>query len=294
MSLISGTRESKLAMIQANMVKNALEDIGYDIKIKGYTSKGDSINSIPLYKMGSTGVFVDELNDLIINNEIDFAVHSAKDIPSKIDDRLEISGVLKRDDYHDILISDYNLNSLDNKTIGTSSMRRIKELKTLNKNIIIKDIRGNIDTRLSKYNNKEFDGIIMAKAAYDRMHLNLNYNILSENDFIPAPNQGIIAIVSKKDSEVSKIIKKINNENTFNEMVNERSIVKALNLGCSMPVGILSHNNEILLRFYSLKSEEYKDMHFNLNNNINEIINKITEEIKDYGYKISYNNKAEN
>jgi len=292
MSLISGTRESKLAMIQANMVKNALENIGYDIKIKGYTSKGDSINSIPLYKMSSTGVFVDELNDLIINNEIDFAVHSAKDIPSKIDDRLEISGVLNRDDYHDILISDYNLNSLDNKIIGTSSMRRIKELKTLNKNIIIKDIRGNIDTRLLKYNNKEFDGIIMAKAAYDRMHLNLNYNILSENDFIPAPNQGIIAIVSKKNSEISKIIKKINNENTFNEMFNERSIVNALNLGCSMPVGILSHKNEILLRFYSLKSEEYKDMHFNLNNNINEIINKITEEIKDYGYKISYNNKA--
>jgi hydroxymethylbilane synthase len=77
------------------------------------------------------------LNNLIINNEIDFAVHSAKDIPSKIDDRLEISGVLKRDDYHDILISIYDINSLNNKVIGTSSMRRIKELKTLNKNIII-------------------------------------------------------------------------------------------------------------------------------------------------------------
>lgn len=292
MSLILGTRESKLAMIQAKMVKDALE--GYNINIKGYTSRGDSINSMPLYKIGSTGVFVDELNNLIINNEIDFAVHSAKDIPSKIDDRLEISGVLKRDDYHDILISIYDINSLNNKVIGTSSMRRIKELKTLNKNIIIKDIRGNIDTRLSKYNNKEYDGIIMAKAAYDRMNLDLNYTVLGEDDFIPAPNQGIIAIVSKKNSDISKIIKKINNKKTFNEMKYERSIVEALNLGCSMPVGIIVHDNSIRMRFYSLNSEEYKDMHFDLNENINDIINITMEEIRDYGYKISSNNKAWN
>ncbi len=292
MSLILGTRKSKLAMIQAEKVKNALVAEGYDIEIKGYTSRGDSVNSVPLYKIGSTGVFVDELNNLIINNEIDFAVHSAKDIPSKIDDRLEISGVLKRDDCRDLLISDYDLYSLDDRVIGTSSMRRIKELKTLNNRIKIRDIRGNIDTRISKYTDKEFDGIIMAKAAYDRMDLQLNHTTLSVDDFIPSPNQGIIAIVSKKDSGISKIIRKINDKKTLSEMNIERSIIKALNLGCSMPVGILAQDNNLMTRFYSLNSEEYKDMHFDLNGNIDDIINIIMEEIGDYGYKISYNNKA--
>ena len=132
----------------------------------------------------------------------------------------------------------------------------------------------------------------MAKAAYDRMNLDLNYTVLDEDDFIPAPNQGIIAIVSKKNSDISKIIKKINNKKTFNEMKYERSIVEALNLGCSMPVGIIVHDNSIRMRFYSLNSEEYKDMHFDLNENINDIINITMEEIRDYGYKISSNNKA--
>ncbi|MEM0139470.1 MAG: hydroxymethylbilane synthase [Ferroplasma sp.] len=284
MPLILGTRNSKLAMIQANMVKQRLEALGKDVEIRPFVSSGDLNKKIPLYKMSSTGVFVDELNTKIINGEIDIAVHSSKDIPSYIDEKLEISAVLKRDDYRDVLISHKPLSEMGGEeSIGTSSMRRIMELHTVNPDVQVKDIRGNIDTRLLKYMRRNFDGIIMAKAAYDRMKLDTEHYVLEEDQFVPSPNQGIIAIVSRKDSEISGLMKEINDKDTYEDMELERCLVNELKLGCSMPVGILSHNKQLLARFYSLKSGEYADFHFTIFNKA-EIINTVKKAIKNYGY----------
>ncbi|SMD31594.1 hydroxymethylbilane synthase [Picrophilus oshimae] len=277
-----GTRSSKLAMIQAMMVKDRLDSLGIETEVKGFTSKGDINLDSPLYSIGGTGVFVDDLNRMILKNEIDIAVHSAKDIPSFIDDSLEISAVLKRDDPRDVLISQHSLNDLEaSSVIGTSSLRRIKELKTLRNDILIKDLRGNIDTRLKKLDNGDYDGIIMAKAAYDRMKINRRHFILNYDDFVPAPNQGIIAIISKKDSEINDVLKKINDDETYNDMKAERLILSGLNLGCSKPVGIYAHKNRIFMRFYSLKNDDYKDIVMDYNNIDLEFIRS---EIHDYGY----------
>ncbi len=284
MSVIIGTRKSKLALIQAQKVKEGLENNGYECVIRGYTSAGDIDIRTPLYKNRSTGVFVEELNNLVLNNTIDIAVHSGKDIPSNINQNLEISGTLKRDDYRDVMISEIDIASMPaGYIIGTSSYRRIRELKTLNSKIEIRDIRGNIDTRLNKYKNGEYNGIIIAKAAYDRMNLTEQHFTLAEEDFVPAPNQGIIAMVTMKNSEYSDIVKRINNVETYEDFTVERYIVKELNLGCSTPVGILSKNKTVLSRFYSLKSGDYKNIFF-YNEDKQKMVQKIREEIRDYGY----------
>ncbi len=284
MSVILGTRDSELALIQAESVKVALELAGYDVKIKKFTSRGDSNRNIPLYRMSSTGVFVDELNERVVKGEVDLAVHSAKDIPSTMADSLEISAVLKREDYRDVLISNTPLEEMkDGDKLGTSSMRRIRQAKTVNAHIQISDIRGNIDTRVFKYMSGNYSGIIIAKAAYNRMKLDMEHFELSEDQFLPAPNQGIIAIVGSKDSESSDIARNINHKETHSDMENERYIVKKLNLGCSMPAGILSENGTIKTRFYSLKSNEYKDMNFT-GSDMESITDKMREAIADYGY----------
>ena len=284
MSVILGTRDSELALIQAESVKVALELAGYDVKIKKFTSRGDSNRNIPLYRMSSTGVFVDELNERVVKGEVDLAVHSAKDIPSTMADSLEISAVLKREDYRDVLISNTPLEEMkDGDKLGTSSMRRIRQAKTVNAHIQISDIRGNIDTRVFKYMSGNYSGIIIAKAAYNRMKLDMEHFELSEDQFLPAPNQGIIAIVGSKDSESSDIARNINYKETHSDMENERYIVKKLNLGCSMPAGILSENGTIKTRFYSLKSNEYKDMNFT-GSDMESITDKMREAIADYGY----------
>lgn len=284
MPITIGTRNSKLALIQANSVKDALESRGYEVQIKGFTSSGDSNRNVPLYRMSSTGVFVDELNEMILKGEIDLAVHSAKDIPTRIQDGLEITSVIKRDDFRDVLISETSLEDMrEGSVIGTSSMRRIRQVKTANPKINVSDIRGNIDTRISKYMGKKYSGIIIAMAAYNRMSLDIGHFILSEDQFLPAPNQGIIAIVGKKSSEQAYASREINHSETFRDMQNERFIAGSLNLGCSMPVGILSSNGKIKTRFYSLKSNTYKDMEF-FHDNMESVIDKIRQEIGDYGY----------
>ena len=284
MPVILGTRNSELALIQAESVKTALELAGHDVQIKTFSSKGDSNRNIPLYRMSSTGVFVDELNERVVNGEIDMAVHSAKDMPSSMQDSLEISAVLKREDYRDLLISRTPLEEMTAEDkLGTSSIRRIRQVKTVNANVKISDIRGNIDTRIFKYMSGDYSGIIMAKAAYNRMKLDIEHFELSEDQFLPAPNQGIIAIVSRKGSSKSDIARSINDTKTYCDMENERYLVKKLNLGCSKPVGILSESGMIKTRFYSLKSDEYIDLNFKVLD-MESITDKIREAIVGYGY----------
>ena len=284
MPVILGTRNSELALIQAESVKTALELAGHDVQIKTFSSKGDSNRNIPLYRMSSTGVFVDELNERVVNGEIDMAVHSAKDMPSSMQDSLEISAVLKREDYRDLLISRTPLEKMTAEDkLGTSSIRRIRQVKTVNANVKISDIRGNIDTRIFKYMSEDYSGIIMAKAAYNRMKLDIEHFELSEDQFLPAPNQGIIAIVSRKGSSKSDIARSINDTKTYCDMENERYLVKKLNLGCSKPVGILSESGMIKTRFYSLKSDEYIDLNFKVLD-MESITDKIREAIVGYGY----------
>lgn len=264
MKLEIGTRGSKLALIQAGLVLSALKEQGLEGEIHAFSTRGDRDRSSPIYEMGRIGVFVEELNARVQDSTYDIAVHSAKDIPSAINESLEVGAVLERGSYNDVLVSEYRLEELpEGSVIGTSSRRRIAELHSIRPDLVVKDIRGNIDTRMEKLKSGDYDGIILARAALDRMGEEANSFILSEEDFLPAPNQGIIAVVSRKGSEESEAIKKINNEETYRSFIFERELVARLKLGCSVPAGILclSNGKSSLLRarLYSIASNENRE-----------------------------------
>lgn len=264
MTLKIGTRGSTLALIQAEEVRATLANSGIDAEIHSFTTSGDRNTSSPIYAMGKIGVFVEELNREVERGAFDIAVHSAKDIPSRISDALEVSAVLKRASFNDVLVSHKPLDNLpEGSVIGTSSMRRISELKSLRPDLAVKDIRGNIDTRLEKFRGGKYDGIILAKAALERMGEDTNYYTLSEDDFLPAPNQGIIAMVSRKGSRESELLRNINHDESYRSFVFERKLVSSLGLGCSVPAGILcqpgDESSVLRARFYSITTNEHRE-----------------------------------
>lgn len=254
MNIKIGTRKSKLALAQTNMVVNEIKKYfpSINIEVVHFTTKGDKVLNKPLINIGGKGVFVTEIEDALLNKEIDLAVHSAKDLPLKLQDNLTISAVLKRGNYRDTLVTvkgkeiDFSREII----IGTGSNRRKLAFKNLYPNATFKDIRGNVDTRLNKLYNGEYDGIILAMAGLERLDLlsdsRFTFTSFDYKDFVPAPCQGIIAIESR-NNDLTEILSKINHKDTFYSFQTERHILNILNADCGMPLGAYSfvENNKI-------------------------------------------------
>ena len=247
MNIKIGTRKSKLALAQTNMVVNEIKKYfpSINIEVVHFTTKGDKVLNKPLINIGGKGVFVTEIEDALLNKEIDLAVHSAKDLPLQLQDNLTISSVLKRGDYRDTLVTvkgkeiDFSREII----IGTGSNRRKLAFKNLYPNATFKDIRGNVDTRLNKLYNGEYDGIILAMAGLERLDLlsdsRFTFTPFDYKDFVPAPCQGIIAIESR-NNDLTEILSKINHKDTFYSFQTERYILNILNADCGMPLGAYS------------------------------------------------------
>lgn len=254
MNIKIGTRKSKLALAQTNMVVNEIKKYfpSINIEVVHFTTKGDKVLNKPLINIGGKGVFVTEIEDALLNKEIDLAVHSAKDLPLQLQDNLTISSVLKRGNYRDTLVTvkgkeiDFSREII----IGTGSNRRKLAFKNLYPNATFKDIRGNVDTRLNKLYNGEYDGIILAMAGLERLDLlsdsRFTFTPFDYKDFVPAPCQGIIAIESR-NNDLTEILSKINHKDTFYSFQTERHILNILNADCGMPLGAYSfvENNKI-------------------------------------------------
>ena len=247
MNIKIGTRKSKLALAQTNMVVNEIKKYfpSINIEVVHFTTKGDKVLNKPLINIGGKGVFVTEIEDALLNKEIDLAVHSAKDLPLQLQDNLTISSVLKRGNYRDTLVTvkgkeiDFSREII----IGTGSNRRKLAFKNLYPNATFKDIRGNVDTRLNKLYNGEYDGIILAMAGLERLDLlsdsRFTFPPFDYKDFVPAPCQGIIAIESR-NNDLTEILSKINHKDTFYSFQTERYILNILNADCGMPLGAYS------------------------------------------------------
>jgi hydroxymethylbilane synthase len=244
---IIGTRGSKLALWQANYVKEALQNefpnLNFEvIKIK---TKGDKILDSPLSKIGSKGLFTKEIENALIREEIDFAVHSLKDLPTSIDNRLKISAIMKRDDPRDIIISKNNLKLSElpvKATIATSSLRRKAQLLNFRNDFEIVDIRGNIDTRIRKFDESDLDALILAKAGVVRMGYQERISeILSVEIMLPAAGQGAVAIeILKKNKLAEDITSTLNDKETELTTYVERSFLNHLGGGCQVPIGVLA------------------------------------------------------
>lgn len=264
MNIKIGTRKSKLALAQTNMVVNEIKKYfpSINIEVVHFTTKGDKVLNKPLINIGGKGVFVTEIEDALLNKEIDLAVHSAKDLPLQLQDNLTISSVLKRGNYRDTLVTvkgkeiDFSREII----IGTGSNRRKLAFKNLYPNATFKDIRGNVDTRLNKLYNGEYDGIILAMAGLERLDLlsdsRFTFTPFDYKDFVPAPCQGIIAIESR-NNDLTEILSKINHKDTFYSFQTERHILNILNADCGMPLGAYSfvENNKINVVYTSDSKE---------------------------------------
>lgn len=264
MNIKIGTRKSKLALAQTNMVVNEIKKYfpSINIEVVHFTTKGDKVLNKPLINIGGKGVFVTEIEDALLNKEIDLAVHSAKDLPLQLQDNLTISSVLKRGNYRDTLVTvkgkeiDFSREII----IGTGSNRRKLAFKNLYPNATFKDIRGNVDTRLNKLYNGEYDGIILAMAGLERLDLlsdsRFTFTSFDYKDFVPAPCQGIIAIESR-NNDLTEILSKINHKDTFYSFQTERHILNILNADCGMPLGAYSfvENNKINVVYTSDSKE---------------------------------------
>jgi len=241
-----GTRSSKLALKQTSLVVKKLENLPhirkkFSFKIIKVKTKGD-IDKSKVLDSGYKGFFTKKIDDLLLKKKIDLAVHSAKDIPSKIGNNISIAAFLKREDPRDILISkkNYSFDRLpQNLTIGTSSIRRKTQIHNLRPDLKIEYMRGNVETRIRKLKTNKYDAIILALAGLKRLGFSYkNKNILNASKFIPAGGQGAIAVtVRKKDSIINKLIKKINNNKTEIEVKTERKFLEKINADCDSPVG---------------------------------------------------------
>ena len=240
-----GTRKSKLALIQSQLVSNALNNTFNDIETEfvHITTKGDIILDRPLEKMGGKGVFISEIESALISKEIDIAVHSAKDLPTDICSGTVISAVLRRASPADVIVTRHG-NTLPEKcVIGTSSTRRAEGIRKLYPLAKTADIRGNVDTRLNKLADGLYDGIILAEAGLSRLGAlsdsRFDFRRIDTDILVPAPCQGIIAVQTRSD-QCANLLSGINEIDTYRCFETERYILELLDSGCSSPTGAVS------------------------------------------------------
>ncbi len=263
-----GTRSSNLAMYQANAVKNAILDNfdNIDVEIKKIETKGDKILDIALSKIGDKGIFTAEIETELLNGQIDFAVHSLKDMPTQLPENLEITAVLKRGEFRDALVSKtakdlYSFSPDD--IVATSSLRRKAQLLHINQNLKIIDIRGNVNTRLKKYDQGHCSAMLMAAAGLQRLDLQDRItSIINEDIIIPAACQGIIAIETCNNNNFAKqIAQKINHLPTQIVANTERYFLKLINAGCKTPFGCYTkfNGNQLKIKAFvsSLNGQEF-------------------------------------
>jgi hydroxymethylbilane synthase len=252
-----GTRASKLAVWQANHLKSLLEIRfpGLLIEIHRIKTTGDNILDAPLSQIGSKGLFTKEIETALLDNSIDIAVHSYKDVPTSIPEGLAVGAVMEREDPHDIFIANPNKNIRSvadlpqNPVIATGSPRRISQLLNMRPDAQIIDVRGNIDTRLKKLDESDWDGIILAKAGVVRLGFAERITeILSFEKMLPAVGQGALAIeIRDGDKVVEDIVRFVHHAQTASVVTAERALLKYLEGGCQIPVGAYAHiHNDII------------------------------------------------
>ena len=245
--IIIGSRGSSLAMIYAENVKAKLKEVfSKEIEIKKIVTTGDENQKDRLSNLGGKGLFSKKIEDELLENNIDIAVHALKDMPSIETDGLETNYFLKRNSPNEILVSNKKIKFNDlkpNSIVGTSSYRREYQLKNKRTDLNYRLIRGNVDTRIKKMENGDYDAIILSKAGIDS--LKINDKITEEfetDDLIPCAGQGIIAIQSKdNDVEIKKLLEKINDNHSRIRANTEREVLKTLEGDCDTAVGAFSN-----------------------------------------------------
>ncbi|NLJ53250.1 MAG: hydroxymethylbilane synthase [Intrasporangiaceae bacterium] len=238
-----GTRRSRLATTQSTHVADALRALGHEVELVQIVTEGD-VNQAPLATIGGTGVFAAALREALLRDEIDFAVHSLKDLPTTPHDGLTIAAVPAREDPRDAVVARDGLTLSElgaGARVGTGSPRRVAQLACLGWGLELLPIRGNVDTRLALVTDDELDAVVLAAAGLRRLGLQDRVSELLEPiQMLPAPGQGALAVECRTDREdVRSILAALDDPDTRACVEAERSVLAALEAGCSAPVGAL-------------------------------------------------------
>jgi hydroxymethylbilane synthase len=243
-----GTRDSELALWQAHTVQKKLNDLGYKTEIIAVKSQGDILLDKPLYELGITGIFTKTLDIAMINGQVDIAVHSMKDVPTALPIGIIQAAVLERANTLDILVHKGNLDFLEgNAKIATGSLRRQAQWLHKYPNHHVVDLRGNVNTRMQKLNESDWNGAVFAAAGLERINLKPT-DFIDLDWMIPAPAQGAMVIVAMQNDDFCKeAVAKLNHKETEICTYIERQFLKTLEGGCTAPIGALAKidNNEI-------------------------------------------------
>ncbi|MEK6282240.1 MAG: hydroxymethylbilane synthase [Acidobacteriota bacterium] len=266
--LVIGSRGSKLALTQAQIVKEQIQLLypSLQISIEVIKTSGD-VKTDPLSVIGGKGVFTKELEDALVGRRIDVAVHSLKDLPTIVPEGLAIAAICKREDPRDALVlpirlspakSAVNINSLPRQaTVGTSSPRRLAQLKHWRPDLVFKDLRGNVDTRMRKLDEGQYDALVLACAGLRRLRLeNRISTALTTQEMLPAVGQGALAIEVRSDDELTtSVIAKLDHKFTRVACVAERAFLRRLGGGCQLPIAAHAVVREKRIRLSGLVAD---------------------------------------
>jgi hydroxymethylbilane synthase len=248
MEIIIGSRGSKLALWQSEWVKSRLEalDAGLRVRIEIIKTSGDIMRDVPLSIIGGQGAFTKELEVALLDRRIDVAVHSLKDLPTILPDRLSITATPEREDPRDALILRADTEArgasikslIEGAVVGTSSLRRIAQLKHLRPDVRVKDLRGNVDTRLRKLDEGEYDALILASAGLRRLGLGARISAaISAAEMLPAVGQGSLGIETRDDDEeTNAFVSRLDDPRTRAAVLAERALLRSLGGGCQVPI----------------------------------------------------------
>ncbi len=257
--LIIATRGSKLALWQSKHIKARLEELrpGLEVELNIIVTSGDKIQDVALAKIGGKGLFLKELEEAMLRGEAHMAVHSLKDVPTVMPEGLPLAAITEREDVRDAMLSE-KYPSLDalpqGAVVGTSSLRRKMQLLMIRPDLQIKDLRGNVDTRIRKLKEGQFDAIILAAAGINRLGLSETvkhfYPIMTDQ-MIPSMGQGALGLQTIEDKEIFDLVHQLNHKATEMEVTIERDFVDILEGGCHVPIGVNAKvlgNGEIVAR----------------------------------------------
>jgi hydroxymethylbilane synthase len=252
-----GTRGSRLAMAQTQIVTSTLSRLypNANFEIVTISTKGD-VDKRPLFTMDEKGIFEKEVNEAVVNGSVDFAVHSLKDVPSNLASELVVASIPKRARPNDVLVNGRGLNlheMASGSIIGTSSLRRAVQVMHSRPDLIVKPIRGNVETRVKKVISGEYDAAILAEAGLSRLGMK---DMIAERfdmrEFVPAPGQGAIAIVCKKQrKDLIRTLQYIEDPKSRAEVSAERSLLDKMEGGCRFPIGAIALSSEHSMTIYA-------------------------------------------
>ncbi len=252
-----GTRGSRLAIAQTEIALAALRKANPSVRFEVVTisTKGD-VDKRPLFTMDEKGIFEKEVNEAVKKGQVDFAVHSLKDIPSDLSDDLVVACIPKRASPNDVLVNDKGrkLEELaSGSKVGTSSLRRAVQLMKLRPDLNVKPIRGNVETRVKKVISGEYDAVVLAEAGLTRIGMkDVIVERFGVREFVPAPGQGAIAIVCRKDDKsLIDMLRQIEDSRSRAEVMAERALIKKVEGGCRFPLGAVAVTNKDKMTLYA-------------------------------------------